>query len=406
MAKDKITISILAGLDSIESNLSKFNVISVKGKNGLTKSVIYGLKVGNYYIKFMSNLEFADRLQIDCSISKVYNGTNSKSKTNVTIEEFYNRVINDLKDYINFEAIGDVYDATISRDETFIDLIVPNEIKEDLFRVLKSTQPSRKKVDLTYYEKGTIYYYSGNTRSKLGAEYKVYDKVKEALSRGEVIEVPPNHTIIRFEAKGSRNKLVHSIKKLIKSEIELERIFNEAFITVNDTNYMDNIPFAIDLDSKRLDLSQGIRIYSSVSNYKYKFNMNTVNIETSYKKRLNKRVTIQDICDTRYQKQAIVQMFKDLNMNTRKLTRKQLNRHMERVFTTSKTRKTARQVIKYLNEELENCPVNERTLSSYKKKIIDSGVHYIYSDKGIASVDVDELLSCIYRNKRLHLKCS
>lgn len=406
MSKDKVDISIQTTFKAINKNINLWNRKRVNLKtiddNKANSRIDYWINKNDIYIKYYNFSTFSGRLIISLNMDKLFKENYADLSTTVDFNNVKDYLEDKLGEIIDFTEISDVELWGVNREETFIDIIVPNDIAESLFEVLLKTKSNRKRIDDEYADRETIYYYSGSSRKKSKCLYKIYDKVKESIYRCKSIEVPHNNTVIRFEAKNGRTKIVRVVRNIRKDIINKNIAADNIFININKV-VNDSIKFQLENDNEYI-LKESLPLWYDTLNlwnvydYKYKVYTNKVDSMTVLIKNLRSDATLLDTCDIRYQQRLLIDFMKDIQMDKEKLTREQLLQNIDAIFTTNKTRKTAKEVVKYLNGEIENPPINARSIVKYKKIILKSGVHYIYSQVCIPAIDIDELKRCIVNN--------
>lgn len=347
---------------------------------------------------------------ISCNISNILAANSDESKIEFNEDMLKHYIHRDLGDIIDFTKIVDITEWIISRDETYIDILVPDHKVEDLFRVCMKTTVRRKRSDTTYIEEGTIYFHSGKDRSRAGCSYKLYNKSIECEYRGKVIDVPPGYTIIRLEAKNGRRKTRSSVKSaadIIKKQLATwDEVFIIEMSDIKDI-WVSSKSRNGDMESSVLSDIRGYRTYTNYEtkyDVKLKFNSSKDETQNAYTKNLSNKATFFDTGDIRYQTKLIIDLLKDIGMDKKKLTKKELYKNVESIFKTKKTCKTAREVIGYLNGEIKKPPINERRIRKYAKDIIDSGNHYIYSETDIPGIDLGEVQRYIQSKELFRLE--
>lgn len=249
-----------------------------------------------------------------------------------------------------------------------------------MYNSISKTIVSRKKVDLRYKEKGSIYFYSGKKRGKSGCKIIVYYKSLEVMTRNERIEdLPEGWEMLRIEFKGKRDKIVRELRKNSKQIKEYEA---NRFIS----NYSNTYTF------NTCSNDEYVHTYRS-SSYDSYFINNTkfgelpiMNIEEPsivYLHSKNyKSAKVIDTIDVRYQLSIIKDICKELLLDKKRLTRAELFSVILEVdkFKSRTLKQTAINVVKYINGELDEMPVNEKRLKKFLKEILSCGIHYIYVD--------------------------
>lgn len=147
MAKDKVDISIPANKDSIKKSLASWK--SIRPNKGSNYDMIHWIDRNGYFVKYMHSDEFSDRLMISCNISNILAANSEESKIEFNEDMLRYYIHRDLGDIIDFTNIVDITEWIISRDETYIDILVPDHMVEELFRVCMKTTVRRKRSDTT-----------------------------------------------------------------------------------------------------------------------------------------------------------------------------------------------------------------------------------------------------------------
>ena len=410
MSKDKIDISIATNFKTINKNINLWNrkrvKLDTKDSDSINSRIDYWIMKENIYIKYYNFSVFSGRLLISINMDKLIKETVNGLMTNIDINNIKDYLEDRVGDILDFNKISDVNSWGVTREETYIDIVVPEDVAEALYDVLLKTKSNRKKTDDEYADKGTIYYYSGTDRKKSKCLYKVYNKKKESKYRNKKVDCPVNNTVLRFEAKNGRTKIVRVVRNIRKDIINKSVRADNLFINIcsdfsNYKCFKFNSGNEYILNGAPCILYYGVNLWNTYGN-----EYNVYNKEPSYSvllRNLSPYATLSDTCDIRYKQKLLIDFMKDMQMDKEKVTRKELMKKMDLIFTTPKTRETSKKVIKYLNGEIKVSPISEKSILKYKKKILDSGVHYIYSSMYIPAIDIDCLRHCIYVNKRLEL---
>lgn len=412
MSKDKVDISIQTTFKAINKNINLWNRKRVKLKaidnNKANSRIDYWINKDDIYIKYYNFSAFSGRLIISLNMDKLFKQKYTNLSTTIDFNNVKDYLEDKLGEIIDFTQITDFELWGVNREETFIDIIVPNDIAEALFEVLLKTKSNRKRIDEEYAGRETIYYFSGSDRKNSKCLYKIYDKVKESRYRGNSIEAPPNKTIIRFESKNGRTKIVRTIRNIRNDIIKRNASADSVFMNMNQST--NDYCIKAQSDSSKDNIfkihpPKGDDTLNIMSIYDYKYNLydNKKDISIVLIKNLRRDATLLDTFDSRYQQQLLMDFMKDIQMDKEKLTREQLMQNIDTIFITNKTRNTAKEVVKYLNGEIKNPPINARSITEYKKRILSSGVHYIYSKVYIPAIDIDCFKHCIINNERLEL---
>ena len=177
MSKDKIDISIATNFKTINKNINLWNrkrvKLDTKDSDSINSRIDYWIMKENIYIKYYNFSVFSGRLLISINMDKLIKETVNGLMTNIDINNIKDYLEDRVGDILDFNKISDVNSWGVTREETYIDIVVPEDVAEALYDVLLKTKSNRKKTDDEYADKGTIYYYSGTDRKKSKCLYKV-----------------------------------------------------------------------------------------------------------------------------------------------------------------------------------------------------------------------------------------
>lgn len=233
------------------------------------------------------------------------------------------------------------------KGEIYIDITINKEESEALFRFIRKIDIPRMKINLKYMGSGTIYFYGGNNLSSSNIVFKIYKKHEELKTKR--YHINSSVGIIRFELVLKRRKLLYDYKNAERLKRKKSyQVFHDIAEEHEDIKNIANIDYETSGDFETLSstLYQFQKLYEFIVQ----------------KCNLNKIITTRDILiDT------------IISRTPPTLCKKLCN------------------YVKYVNGENTTMNVSKKTLSRYKKMILDLGYHYLYSDIEIQPLHLEEL---------------
>lgn len=421
LAKDKVVISIETNFFIIQNKLELWNYRDINNDNSKYRNRIgfynkcYFCNKGIWHLEFLkNNFSKSGLLILECSLSKLINGSNSIPVTDINMEQLMKLIVfQGLDSLIDISRLPNMDKWSISRDENFIDIYGDRETIEALYDVIAKTQVNRKNIDLSNKEKGTVYFYSGSSRKRAGCLIKVYFKLKEMIDKKEDTKyidriTSQNCTVLRIEFKSNRSKIRHTVmnskKAMNKRKVGLYNESDAIFSEISLDSYNKYFYFNNDKDTCLMNCISNINnkllinvflqkekeeITPLINHIGYQ-NIELGNIHIGLQLQNEKQALFSDAIEFQYQQKVIIDMLKDLNMDKRKISKRALYKLIDRsdIFIKKSTKSMAKKVIRYLNGEIETIPLHKRKLKEYMNKILSMGVHYIYSDKEIPAINI------------------
>lgn len=416
IAKDKLVITTEATIDVIKTSIEewKFYKIGNSGEKYIKRrslyTGVYKINVGYYHIELLVCRSKVGLIKMSFSTSKVFNGNNAIAKAILTEKMLFERVQSDLHKYINFKLLKPIDKWVVSSDETYIDIVGPKVIIDELFENISKTIVNRKKLDCSYREDGTLYFHSGKSWKRASSIIKVYYKLKELSDKKRLEElkevlgsIQEGYTVLRIEVIRNRGK---TIRELFKTEMAYEGYEQSRLVERYDKSYGFNNS---NLKPLQLIINNARDNNVVVSKYKIDNNLlsrscseDTINI---YKYVSGKSMSrVAGTIGISYQYKAIVDVFKELGIDKRKVTRMDLVNEINASSLFGKaSKKTAIEIIKYINGEIDEIPVHEKRFKGYLKKLRALDVHYVYAFRNIVPIKLEEIADAIVLEERVKL---
>lgn len=286
---------------------------------------------GCIHAEYMRYSKTMGDILLTFSLPDLYFGNNSHLWYDFDSNEFSRKTLNELRFVLDVQKLPPLKEWGLSRDELTMDIIDTEENNKHRFKTMtKHKMLSRKKADSTYVNQGSMYFHSGDNRINAGRQLIVYDKSLQQANKGndleQILNLPPNHSMLRIEEKTKGSPLKTNINK---------------------------------------------------ASSKYEFPQGFTNLEIAFSKE--------------YQLLHIKEILSYLGLDKMITTKDNLNSIIKNLTTLSpKRKKTCKRVVRYLNGEIKNISLDEKTIKFYKKIILETGYHFLFSDIDIPPVSLDE----------------
>lgn len=422
MGKDREIICVkgvnINSLYNIEKLWTTYFKDSFKNKyKHRTSYYTYGAKICNIGIFNVSYLRYSSTmgdLFISFSVAKLYNGNNSIAKSNISSTDVIKRIFNELDCILYTDMLPPPDGWKVSKDETNIDIIDTIENLKCRFELLKKVDIPHRKLDCKLADKGTLYFHSGKDKRKSSAVIIIYFKVQEQKIRGidlhHLMHFGYECEIMRIEVKYKRdalNRRVKKVNKLTKSDCEttLKYISGIGLNAIKKFKY-DNVDVRY---IKKIINTSSIEnldvIYKGVILTSYSDLMISHLPKVSYYIKCNdNKTTFNTVMSKEYQCDVIIDFIVRCGFDKRITTKDGLYKVIDKSDVFSKTRKkTAKRVIRYLNNEIYSIDLDETTIHAYKKLILSTGYHYLYSDRNLEPITSNDITMIIEQDKSLNM---
>ena len=278
----------------------------------------------------MYTKEMGDLL-LTFSVPELYSGNNSYSAYDIDFDELIPKVLNELRFVLYVKDLPTWKAWWISRDEQNIDICDSdqnNKLRYETCR--KLNRLPRKRSDKTYADQGSLIFHSSATRERAGRQLIMYNKSLQQSQKGndlsKILHLPDDYDLLRIEEKTKGSPLDTNIKNILK-------------------NY--EMPFGF------------------------------TKLEIAFSKE--------------YQIHHMRRMLSELGLDKKITTKAGLYTLIDNMDSLTKTtRKTCKLVVRFLNGEFKRISLCESTINHYRKKILETGYHYLYADADIPPVSIDE----------------
>ncbi|MFH5836718.1 hypothetical protein ACHAL6_11660 [Proteiniclasticum sp. C24MP] len=292
---------------------------------------------GCIHIEYMRYAEKMGDLLLSLSLPDLYFGNNAYFYFHTDYVELAGKIHNELRYAIDVKKLPPWSEWGLSRDELTVDITDTSENNRRRFDTLAKLKKLPYQIaDLTYKNEGSIYFHTGKNRMKSGRQLIVYDKSLQQSIRGinleQTLNLPQGYSVLRVEEKTKGSPLKTDVKKTL-ANYEFPEGFTRLEIALSKEHQIFHIKSF--LSSLGLDR----------------------------------------IITTKYKLYAIID---DMSALSRK------------------RKKTCKRVLRYLNGEFKNISLSERTITSYKKIILQTGFHFLYAESDILPVQIeDETGQCV-----------
>lgn len=376
----------------------------------------YGAMVYNTSIFNVNYLRYSKTygdLCISFSVAKLYNGNNSICKGIISPTDLVKCIKEGLSDVLDMDKLPLPDEWKITMDESNIDMLDTVENLKQRFELLKKIKIPYRRLDSHLADKGTLYFHSGKCMEKSSAKVVIYFKGKEQIYRGNDIHSLMNlnegSEILRIETKDKRYSLKKKVAKVrtIQESKERAYILYNLYRDLSLYNMSDEYEIKINVllghphcniifkeihSMNCVIFSSDSPIFNSCIDKQFYIKYNTY---------CNSNI-IDTVMSKEYQLTVINDFIKQCGFDKVITTKDKLYKIIERsnIFTKTK-KKTAKRVVRFLNQEIYSINLNDRTIESYKKLILSTGYHYLYADKQLNPITVEDILKVIEQEKPL-----
>jgi hypothetical protein len=278
---------------------------------------------GCIHVEYMRYSQSMGDLLLTLSVAELYMGNNSFQMYVIDVDDLIHRIKLELRFVLDISLLPPPNTWMISRDETNFDIVDTVTNTKIRFDLIKKLNLPRMKIDLTHADKGTIYFHSGKARKDAGVIIIVYIKSYQQDLKGndlhKILRLLPNQDVLRVEIKTKGNSLKSRIHK---------------------------------------------------ASNKHGFSTQESKLRTAVSKE--------------YQISQINELIALFGFDKIITTRSNLIRIIESSMLFSKARlKTCKRVIRFLNGETKTISLSDKSISIYKKMILSTGYHFLYSCEAI-----------------------
>ncbi|EKQ57250.1 MULTISPECIES: hypothetical protein [unclassified Clostridium] len=425
MGKDRIRISIKGvNINSLRNDKSQWSIQYNKDLGDKYKSRMsyysYGSMICNLGIFNVSYLRYSNTygdMYISFSIAKLYNGNNSTPKSNIFTADLIKRIYNGIDSIVYVDSLPSSETMKITKDETNIDIIDTIENIEARFKLFKKIKIPHRRLDCKLGNDGTLYFYSGKDKNKSSAVIIIYFKGREQQHRNNsiyrLLNIDEGKEDLRIEFKNMR----YSLNKKVERVRNLIRMREIAYPMINANCYKSldfDIKTSIDMnmcvipattitpDFKSVFCNRRFYIDINITSFQM-YNCNNLSIYIQYSK-FNNKSNVEILMSKEYQYNLINHFINQCCLNKRITTKDKLYKIIDEseLFTRTK-KKAAKRVIRYLNGEIYSISLSDKTISDYKKLIIKTGYHYLYSDGELEPITEKDIFMCIEQDKFINI---
>lgn len=191
----------------------------------------YSLSLNGIDLLYFPNLFGRRILKISFNRGKLYHGDNIASIWACNLQELHQRLNALLDGCIDLNENGQIRYWHVYKYECFADFIIPEQNLNAWFEVISKCSLPYKKIDLTYFNRGTIYFHSGKSSQVSQSNVKIYDKLKERRDRerkdnlpkvdynqSECINLPVDDKALRIELFHDINPIKRHNKRAVIAE--------------------------------------------------------------------------------------------------------------------------------------------------------------------------------------------
>lgn len=370
------------GWKYIPSNNKCYEKRNQKFKYGFVK-----IRTKKCSVEYLRSSQEYGMVRLSFNIPYLLTEDNMASVAFVDFVKIYYLLRLELLDIINLDELSNFTLWKVSEIEVNIDLPGTNEDIDRYLDVISKIKVKRKNTDYEYQQKGTLYLHSGNDNKSAGVRIIAYKKFKERIDTGYLQDVldfktknfndcNANIELLRIEKQSSRRILNYEFSKYISKakDTPFTSLCSSKHRTFLEHNLKQMYSFSNEITSRKLQLKT---------------------LETNFKKNVDivlyNKVKVIDVLTIPYYISVVKGFITQFNLDKTITTRDKLFKIIRTNFTKTKA-KTAVNLIKFLNGEKAIVPISKRYFKQYIKEITSTGYHYIYSDKELPPIIIDDII--------------
>lgn len=418
MAKDRQVLFINNISSDILHNNSLWRTYSYSNSNNKYKHrggyYTYGVMkcdINGFHIEYLRYSPTKGDLLISYNISILYNGNNSIPKSNVCAIDLTKCINQSLKEVLYTSRLPHYNNWKISKDETNIDIIDTTINIKERFELLKKVKVPHRNLDYSFANDGTLYFHSGRDRNKSSGVIIIYFKGKEQRSRNKSSYNPYGYGNegLRIEIKNKRYVLKANISKVRR----LNKLKNNLFNRFSTYNLKFSYRSELYLNSEMIYFTEAnynlfnkyVGIFPQYERYNFKCNgvKDIQSCRGMYIKDNSNDSNLDIVIGKDYQRIVISDFIIKCGLDKLITAKKKLYEIIDKSNIFSKTmKKTAKRIIRYLNGEFNSIDINDKTIKRYKKLILSTGYHYLYSSTELSPITIDDIVRIIEQDKNLN----
>jgi hypothetical protein len=348
MPIDRVRI-YLTNIESIKDDifLEQYNKWYIKKNTSKPLLSYYWKRIGCITVKYMP-LNNGGTLYLEFNPSTMIFGDNIASLCCCNIQQLQNMIYNKLKGTIDISAVSNIRYWNVSRYENNINIIRDAGTIKALYNLISKLEKTKRLNKMIYEPEGTIYFFNGSSLESSDYIVKFYFKLRQI-----------------------RNKI---------NDASIGQYYNSEVVCLNPGE-----------DILRMEITSGREIV--VRHYKKeKYKWNGLVSEMIGAIPRNQIGTLEDIFNYDSQVYLLKKIINDFHLDKIMTTKGKLISFIDNSNLSLEEKKTAKTVIKHIN----NCSHKKKpapsTIAKYKAWILSMGYHYMFADVEILPIDVDDII--------------
>lgn len=350
--KDKLFINELSGwkftLNTDNEHLSSYNIC-----------------INGIYLRYKP-YSHKGKLSMKFNVPKLITGDNISSVFCCNIQRLFEILQDNLSSIINLKEAPHLRFWKVSKFENNINIIRNKDIIISLYSFLsKIDKTNNFYIHRIYENKGTIYFGNGKDLNSSTILVKFYFKLRQIEQttptinimdyyESNIINLSPCEDILRLEILTKRDKIT--------------KLFNPTILYSSNPEYYEK--------NKTKTIDKNIGAFEDIMNYDFQIIMLN---------NIIKEFNINKIITTKSNLFRVINNSKDLSLSEKK---------------------TAKAVVNTLNlkDKYHKKKPSTSSIYKYRKWILDNGYHYIYSDKEISPIILEEIVENLPKQQQIAIQ--
>ncbi len=313
----------------------------------------YTLTHNGIDLLYFPNLFGKRILKIRFNLAKLYHCDNIASIWACNLQELHQRLNSLLDGIIDLNDIGLIRYWNVYQYECFADFIIHEQDMIAWLKVISKCSIRYKKIDLTYVDKGTIYFHSGKSLGKSHTNVKIYDKLKHKRD---------------IEAKYNLPRIDYNHSEFINLPLGYRVLRVEIFYDKKTV--------------KRLNKREAIVSQNVICNPNI-LNADEPTAEYCF-------FTVEELFSYSRQVRDISNVISLLHLDRPVTTTKKLIAAVKELGHSDTITMNVIDTLKYINNPLRYKKIGKDRISKHKKIILETGYHYITYRRDLKPLSLEE----------------
>ena len=233
---------------------------------------IYRKTEGLVDLQLMKYSKNKGDLKVSVNIPNIVNGNATTPKSDISIDDLEHIIHKEIKAICQTTQLPDIKEWKVTKDETNIDIIGKSDDIDELYEVLSRFEIPRYTLDMTYADRGTLYYHTGKKLEGSNSVISIYYKDRELAAKHDSFNhngegIKPGESCLRIEIRNSKGPLKTAVKNTKKfNEILQNSSVSETVVSTEfQINTLEKLVEAFGLDRTFLTKEELMEVINNSS---------------------------------------------------------------------------------------------------------------------------------------------